>query len=336
MEIKMSGEPYPFFKKAVGLACAMVLGMVAYTPSYALDKVRVGATVAPDLNAVAVCLAIDDGAFAKAGLGVDLSVFAQSNLKYDAMKAGSLDVDVGMGAINAAQLYSSGVPIVVLRGGTRAAIWAVIGLKNSTFTKPADFKGKKFAVISFSGTNYGVTYLAFKAEGVDFRKDVEVSALPPSAIVPALVKGEIAGATTFEPFLTNDLKTGAVKVLFRPGEIYEKKYHEPLLAVVVAAHKSFVTNHHEDAKKFMAVLNATRDSLGAHAEAAAVAFVKHMPQAKMTVPEAKELIVQNLSDGITSENTPAFIESVQHLYDRLLAAHQLKEPVRAADFYVML
>ncbi|TAL76897.1 MAG: ABC transporter substrate-binding protein [Burkholderiaceae bacterium] len=334
METKMSNKSYSPFKRAAGLASAIALGMAIYSPSYALNKVRVGSTVSPDADAVALCLAIDNGAFTKAGLDVQLQTFAQSNLKYDADKSGEQDIDINMGAINAAQLYSSGVPVVVLRAGTPADLWAVIARKDSKFTKPSDFRGQKYGVVSLSGVNYGATYLAFETDGVNLAKDVKVSTLPPSALVPALVKGEIAGATTFEPFLTAALKTGSVKVLFRPGAVYEQKYHHPLIALTIATNKNYLKNHREDVKKFMRVVEATRSTLAQHSAEAAVALVHHMPEAKMNVAAAKKLIDEYLPNAIKSENTPKFVGGVQQLYDQLLEAKQLKSPVKASDFWI--
>src|SRR3569623_344689 len=112
-----------------------------------------------------------NGAFKKAGLDIEMKSFVQSNQKYDAYKGNALDMDINMGAINAAQLYSSGVPVQVLRAVTPADIWGVIVRKDSPLKKPSDFKGRKFGVVSLSGTNYGATYLAFMAEGVDFMRE---------------------------------------------------------------------------------------------------------------------------------------------------------------------
>ncbi|NYT69426.1 ABC transporter substrate-binding protein [Pusillimonas noertemannii] len=333
----MNTKSHPIWKYATAVASAVVASLaIAASSQAAPTKVRVGSTVSVDASAAALCLAMENGAFEKAGLEVDLKVFVQSNQKYDTMKAGGLDMDINMGAINAAQLHSAGVPIVVLRAGTPADVWAVIAKKDSTLTKPQDFKGKKFGVVSLSGTNYGTTYLAFKTEGIDFRKDVRVSTLPPSALVTALEKGDIDGATTYEPFLTTALKTGAVKVLFRPGDIYQQKFNEPFIALVIAAHKDFLESNRSDAEKFMAVIEETRTSLPEHADEAAAALVKHMPEMKMSVAETKELLVRYLPDAIKSQNTPEFIQSVQNLYDRLLEANQLKSPVKASDFWIKL
>ena len=331
----MKAKSHPILKCAAVLASALALSMSIVAPSQAQNqKVRVGVTVSVDGVTAAFLMALDNGSFAKAGLDVDVKTFVQSNQKYDTFKAGALDMDIDMGAINAAQLYSGGVPVVVLRAGTPADVWAVIARQDSKLTRPSDFKGKKFGVISLSGTNYGTTFLAFKTEGVDFQKDVKVSTLPPATLVTALENGEIDGATTFEPFLTQALKTGRTKILFRPGDIYEKKFGEPFLALVVAGRKDYVEKNRVTVQKFMSVLEAAILALPQHPDEAAKAMVKFMPEMKMSEADTKELVVRYMPQIIKSQNTPEFIKTVQNMYDRLLEAKQLKEPVKAAEFWI--
>ncbi|HEY4318644.1 MAG TPA: ABC transporter substrate-binding protein [Herbaspirillum sp.] len=331
----MKAKLRPVLKYAALLASAIALSMTIIAPSQAQNqKVRVGVTISVDGVTAAFLMAVDNGSFAKAGLDVDVKPFVQSNQKYDTIKAGGLDMDIDMGAINAAQLYSGGVPIVVLRAGTPADIWAVIARQDSKLTRPSDFKGKKYGVVSLSGTNYGTTYLAFKTEGIDFQKDVRVSTLPPATLVTALENGEIEGATTYEPFLSQAMKTGRVKVLFRPGDVYEKKYGEPFLALVVAGRKEYVEKNRAAVQKFMSVLEASLAALPQHTDEAAKAMVKYMPEMKMSEAETKELVVKYMPNIIKSQNTPEFVKSVQNMYDRLLEAKQLKQPVKASEFWI--
>jgi ABC-type nitrate/sulfonate/bicarbonate transport system substrate-binding protein len=322
-------------KSAIQVASAALLCAGSVAPAHADPlKIRVGSTVSSDVSAAALCLALKNGAFAKAGLDVEMKSFVQSNQKYDAFKGGALDMDINMGAINAAQLYSSGVPVQVLRAVTPADIWGVIARKDSTLSKPSDFRGKKFGVVSLSGTNYGATYLAFKAEGVDFMREVKVSTLPPAALVTALEKGEIDGATTYEPYLTSVLKTGRVKLIFKPGDVYEKKYHDPFIALVIAGRKDFIEKNRAATAKFVAVMEETLASLPSHIDEAAKALIENMPEIKLSEAEAKELLVPYVPNTLKTPNDPMFVKTVQHFYDRLLMAKQLKEPVKASEFWI--
>jgi ABC-type nitrate/sulfonate/bicarbonate transport system substrate-binding protein len=329
----------PSFLKYAAATClsALTLNMAVIGTGYSQNlKVRAGVTVSVDAMTAAFLMALDSGAFAKAGMDVDARIFVQSNQKYDAIKAEALDVDIDMGAINAAQLHSGGVPIVVLRATTPADVWGVIAKSDSKLAKPADFIGKKYGVISLSGTNYGVTYLAFKTQNATLMKDVKVSTLPPAGLITALENGDIDGATTFEPFLTTALRTGRVKMLFNPGDVYEQKYKEPFIALTVGARKDYVTKNRVAMTKFMAILEESMASLPQRTDEAAKSMVKHMPEMKMSEADAKELLVKYLPGAIKSQNTPVFVKTVQNMYDRLLEAKQLKEPVKAADFWIKL
>lgn len=306
-------------------------------PAFAqLTKIKVGATVSSDVSAAAMSLGIKTGAFKRAGLDVELITFVQSSQKYDAMKGGAIDMDINMGAINAAQLHSAGVPMTVLRAVTPADIWAVVARPDSKLSKPADFKGKRFGVVSLSGTNFGVTFLAFKTQSVDFLRDVKIATLPPAALLTALDKGDVEGATIYEPYLTSSLKAGRVKILFRPDDVYRKRYGEPFIALVIAGRNEFIAKNRAAAGKFVGVMEQMLNNLPSNVDLASQALVENFPDMKITPAEAKELLVPYLPNVIKSPNDPALIKRAQNLYDRLLEAKQLKEPVTAASFWSRL
>ncbi len=314
----------------------LLLSLSLSNSALAQTKIRVGSTVSSDVSAAALSLGIKTGAFKKAGIDVELSNFVQSSQKYDAMKGNAIDMDINMGAINAAQLHSSGVPITVLRAVTPADIWAVVAKPDSKLSRPVDFKGKRFGVVSLSGTNFGVTYLAFKTQSVDFMREVKISALPPSALLAALDKGEVDGATIYEPYLTAALKTKRVKVLFRPGEVYEKRFGEPFIALVITSRTEFVQKNRAAATKFIAVMDQMLESLPGNIDLASQALVECIPDMKISAADAKELLVPYLPNVIKTPNEPMFVKRVQNMYDRLLEANQLKEPVKASEFWTRL
>jgi hypothetical protein len=80
----------------------------------------------------------------------------------------------------------------------------------------------------------------------------------------------------------------------------------------------------------------TLATLNTHLEPAAQALVESMPEIKLSTADARELLVPYAPNVIKSRNDPPFVKSVQNLYDRLLEAKQLQEPVKATDFWVKL
>jgi ABC-type nitrate/sulfonate/bicarbonate transport system substrate-binding protein len=325
-----------FATLALRTAATVLVSASMALPAHAQVKIRVGSTVSSDVSAAALALAIKDGSFKRAGLDVELKNFVQSNQKYDTFKAGAIDIDINMGAINAAQLFASGVPVLVLRAATPADIWAVVAPKASPLKSPLDMKGKRFGVVSLSGTNFGATYASMKLAGVDMMRDMKVSTLPPSAILLALDKQEIDAATIYEPYLTPALKSGRVKVVFKPGELYQSHYKEPFLALVISAQKDFVTQNRAAATKFVAVMEHTLANLSKNSDAAAKALTEVMPEIKLTPAEVKELLLPYIPNVIKTPNDATTVKAAQNLYDRMLDAKQLRSPVKASEFWIKL
>jgi phthalate transport system substrate-binding protein len=325
-----------FATRALRTAATVLIGASMALPAQAQVKIVVGSTVSTDVSAAALALAMKNGAFKRAGLDIQLKNFVQSNQKYDTFKAGAIDMDINMGAINAAQLYSSGVPVQVLRAATPADIWAVVAPKESPLKSARDMKGKRFGVVSLSGTNFGATYAAMKLSGIDMMRDMKVSTLPPSGILLALDKREIDAATIYEPYLTPALKSGRVKVVLKPGEVYQTHYKEPFLALVISAQKEFVAENRAAAAKFVAVMEQTLDSLGNNADAAAKALTEVMPEIQLSPAEVKELLLPYIPNTIKTPNDAATVRAAQNLYDRMLEAKQLRSPVKASEFWIKL
>jgi len=233
-----------------------------------------GNTITTDITSLALFYAIKSGAFARAGLELEVKSFIQSSQKYDAFKAGALDMDINMGAVNAAQLHSAGVPLVVLRAYTTADIWAIIVKKDSPIQRLEEFKGKKFGAVSLSGINFAVTYFAFKAAGLDVLKDMQLTTLPPAALRAAIEKGDLEGGTTYELHLSEAVKAGGVRILLRPGEMYQRHYGAPFVALVNSARKDFYEKNKQALARFDAVMEKAFADLPAHLDEAAQALVE--------------------------------------------------------------
>lgn len=315
------------------LSCA---AMATGAPAQAAEnlKLRVGLTVSTALAPVALHYALKAGAFKDAGLDVELKPFMQSSQKTDALKGGALDVDIDMSTVTAAQVYASGVPVVVVRAMTPADIWAVMAKTDSTLAQPQDFRGKRYGVVAMSGTNFAVTYLAFKTAKVDLIRDVRLSTLPPAGIIAALEKGDLDGATLYEPFVSQAKATGRLKILFRPGDIYETTYKEPFVALATVVRKSVYDQNKVAIAKFVGVMEKSLAALSTNLDAAAAAASSGMPELKASPEQIRELIKPYANGYIKEQNDPAFVQKIQRNYDRLYEIKQLPSPVKAADFWI--
>lgn len=319
---------------SMGIAYLLMLFLVFPTVSLADTKIRIGNTVTTDVNSLALFYALKNGAFKKVGLDVEVKSFVQSSQKYDAFKAGAIDIDVNMGAINAAQLHSAGVPVTVLRAVTTADMWQVIVRKDSSIKSVGEFKSKRFGVVSVSGVNFGVSYFAFKTAGLDLGRDVRVVSLPPSGLIAALEKGELDGGTLYEPHLTTALKTGQFRVLAKPEEMYQRSYGEPFFALVVSVNRNFYSMNKAAVTSFVGILEKALADVGDNLDAATLAVAEGVPELGLKAGEIKEIIGPYTKRFVTQQNEPALLEKVQNYYNRLYEIKQLKEPAKVAEFWV--
>lgn len=316
------------------VAASLTLAVACSTSFAQAVKIRVGNTITTDVASAALFNAIEKGEFKKEGIDIESRSFIQSTQKYDMMKGGGIDIDVNMGAINAAQMFSVDVPIVVVRAVAPADIWAVVVRSDSKITKPEDFDGKKYGVVSLSGTNFGVTYFALKSAGVNLIRQVKLSTLPPAGLISALERGDVEGATLYEPFLSDALKAGNVKMLFRPGEVYQRHYKEPFFALTISVRKEFYEQNKEAVRKFVAVIDREARAMATDPTPAMQALAKRQPELKMSGDQVKEVLGPYIGNYITSENDPGFVRKVQNFYDRLFEIKQLPRPVKASDFWI--
>lgn len=331
----MHKRPLPVLRlrAVVFLLAAALLSRAPLARAESLHIVM-GNTITTDITSLALFYAIKSGAFARAGLELEVKSFIQSSQKYDAFKAGALDMDINMGAVNAAQLHSAGVPLVVLRAYTTADIWAIIVKKDSPIQRLEEFKGKKFGAVSLSGINFAVTYFAFKAAGLDVLKDMQLTTLPPAALRAAIEKGDLEGGTTYEPHLSEAVKAGGVRILLRPGEMYQRHYGAPFFALVNSARKDFYEKNKQALARFDAVMEKAFVDLPAHLDEAAAALVEGVPELGLKKAEVKELSQPYLQSFVKSKNDASFLKEIQSYYDRLHKIGQLREPVQANEFWI--
>jgi len=321
-------------RTVLAVALGMIGGTMLGSAQASNLKIRVATTAATDVGSAAMYYALKTGAFAKAGLDIEAQPFIQSSQKYDAFKAGAVDIDITMNSVVAAQLHGSGVPIVVVRATQTADMWAVMVKADSPISKPADLKGKKFGVVSLSGTNYATSYFAFKVGGVDLMRDMKVSTMPPSVLLSALDRGDVDGITLYDPFVTSAVKSGRAKVLARTGEVYEKHYKEPFVAITISANKGFYTKNKAAVAKFVSVMETTLADLDKNIDPASAALSEGIPELKLTPAEAKETLQFYTKNYVRPRNEPVFLKKIQNMYDRLYEIKQFKEPVKAAEFWV--
>ncbi|CAB3806987.1 hypothetical protein LMG28614_06505 [Paraburkholderia ultramafica] len=316
---------------ASALLCAVAFSSSAFADN---TRIRVGYTITTDIASAALFSAQKKGLFAKAGLDVEAQPFVQASQKYDAFKGKAIDLDINAGGIEVGQLFSAGVPIVVLKAIQPADFWAVVVKSTSTAKAPLDFKGRPYGVVSLSGTNFGATYLAFKIENIDLMRDVKVSVLPPAGLIAALQSGSIEGATLYEPYLSQALRSGTMKEIFRPITLYRRHYGTTLFALNVTARKDFQGENKAAVARFMSILQSEAKALPQNLPQASQALSESVPALKETPQQVETLLKPYAKDYIADENDPAFLKQVQAYYDRVYEIKQIPRQLNVADFWI--
>jgi ABC-type nitrate/sulfonate/bicarbonate transport system substrate-binding protein len=163
---------------------------------------------------------------------------------------------------------------------------------------------------------------------------MKLSTLPPANLLAALEKNDVAGATLYEPYLSQALKTGNYRILYRTADVYKQHYKRDLVALSWGARKDFYQKNPEATRKFVEVLERAYKEIHVNIDAAAEITSKEIPELKMTGAQIKEIVLPYMDSYIRTQNTPEFIAEVQQFYDELLEIKQLNKPVKAADFWI--
>jgi ABC-type nitrate/sulfonate/bicarbonate transport system substrate-binding protein len=194
------------------LAFAVTLASIAPATAQTLTTIRVGTL--PSEVSGEIFYGIDQGAFKKAGLDVQIVMLPNGGAIASALAGGAIDIGLSdvMSMVNA---HAHGVPIVYLAPGlvnaVNAPTFAVIVAANSPIREAKDIKG----VMAVSGLN-NIAQIATQAwidrNGGD-SKLVKFIEMPFPAMLPALANGTIQASSANEPWLTAATDRGD-RVLF--------------------------------------------------------------------------------------------------------------------------
>jgi ABC-type nitrate/sulfonate/bicarbonate transport system substrate-binding protein len=206
-----------------------------------------------------VYVGVDKGYFAKEGIDLQITRFTTGSAATDAFLAGRGDIvqtcelaSLGMwergGAVGIApDFWDTGVTYIVARPEIKG---------------PADLVGKSVATTVGSTTEYFLA-LYLKAQRID-TSQIKIVNLPPSAMVPALARGDIVAATEYTPFQFHALK--AV-----PGSYLLTSNTEPYFTerCTTSASADFVKNRRHVLVGFLRALNEANAYTNSHQREAA-------------------------------------------------------------------
>jgi len=194
-----------------------ILGLVAASPfaSVAIvraqtQKVRIAA-VPTDSFGLAFS-AQDNGAFAKAGLDVELVQFPQAGPIANAVGGGAVDVGLA-DPIQLAQAVIRGLPFRYIAGGSlyssKAPTTQLCVQQGGAIKSGKDLAGKTVGVYALGAFPEYATRAWLEAQGVDI-STIKLFEVPSGSMAAAIARGVVAAGVVSEPFLTQAPAVGVV------------------------------------------------------------------------------------------------------------------------------
>jgi NitT/TauT family transport system substrate-binding protein len=237
--------------RAAFLVSSTSIATSAFIPAVvrANAPIRIGATAS--LAAAQVFYARELGMFARSGLDVDVEILASGGVVAEAIAGGSLELGI-VDSVTLAAAHSRGVPLVFVAPATiftkKNPSYVLMVAADSPIKTARDLNGKTIAVNSIRNILQIPTQAWIDNNGGDSTsiKWIELSL---AAMGTALINGNIDGASVAEPFITNNLDTGKVRMI----SIAQKGIAPEFLFSGWAAKRDWVERNPEAAKKLVAV-----------------------------------------------------------------------------------
>jgi ABC-type nitrate/sulfonate/bicarbonate transport system substrate-binding protein len=198
---------------AVGLAILTGGPAAGQTPPAPVPlTIRVAASATSDV--VPLIYAVKKGLFTKAGIDVDFTAMATGAAVSQGVVGGSIDIGYSaLGALIAG--HARGVPFLLIAPAgeydTNNPATVMVVRKNASFSSGHDFAGKTIGAPTLKDLDALATAAWIDDHGgsSDAAHYIE---LPNPALLPALIEGRIDAFTLGEPWITQALDSGQVRV----------------------------------------------------------------------------------------------------------------------------
>jgi NitT/TauT family transport system substrate-binding protein len=192
------------------------------------------------------------GLFKRAGLNVTITLANSGATVAQAVVGGA--TDIGKGTITSIiAAHARGIPVVLVTPSMiyrkDAPTSGVVVNANSALRTARDLQGKVIACSALGG----IAYLGLRAMVDDQGGDSELIKfieLPGAAVPLAVEQGRVDAGVTEEPYLTESIRSGKVRLLLDMLD----GYPHPVLEAAFFAMRDYVTQHHEAVRLFTRVV----------------------------------------------------------------------------------
>jgi NitT/TauT family transport system substrate-binding protein len=205
--------------------------------------------------------AIQAKIFEKYGLHVDLTRLSAAP-SIAALSGGSIDI-AASSALGLVTAVSKGLPLTTIGAigsyDSGKPDVALLVATNSPIKTAKDLVGKTLASVSLQDMNTFATFTWLDQHGVD-HTSLKYVEMPASATLAAIDAGTVAGSTVYEPFYSEDVATGKVRVVAYPYDSLGKHYANSLLFTS----KQWAAEHPELVDKFLRATQEASAYVAAH------------------------------------------------------------------------
>jgi NitT/TauT family transport system substrate-binding protein len=205
------------------LSAAAVASARARASAAGLTTLNVGSSAEDDLGPV--LYGITTGAFAKAGLDVQVTLLGSGSAAASAVAGGSLQI-AKSSSLPLVTAHARGVPFTIIASGTISTTdhpsSVIVVRPDSALRTPRDFNGKTFGQNSLCDVGVLLSRAWVDANGGDSRT-LKFLEMPGISVGPALAEGRIDAATLRNPGLAAVLGAGQGKAFAHPGDALGKR-----------------------------------------------------------------------------------------------------------------
>lgn len=261
----------------------------------------------------------NQGFFARAGIGVDITTLQSGAASAAAVIGGTTDVGI-IDAVSMAAAHERGVPISYLAPAAlhtpTAPAYAVIVPKESPIKTAKDLDGKTIAVNGLKNI-LQIPLMGWMDNNGGDSSSVKFVELPFPAMAPAVLSGKIDGASLSEPFITNALETGN----FRMISVTKNGIADTFAFSGWCATNEWAAKHPDLVRKFVSVM----------AETARWANTHHADSAPILVAISKSPYNRNLIRVVFGERLEARL--FQPVFDAAAKYGVVKKSFPAAEVF---
>jgi NitT/TauT family transport system substrate-binding protein len=240
-----------FLRASASLAPLFVVcGGTSFGQSPPVTTIRFTSAAGDDLRPI--LYAQSAGLFKRAGLNVTIQLANSGATVAQAIVGGAMDI--GKGTITSIiAAHARGIPVVLITPSMMyrkdAPTSGLVVGTSSALRTARDLQGKVIACSALGG----IAYLGLRAMVDDQGGDSELIKfieLPGGAVPLAVEQGRVDAGVTEEPYLTESIRSGKVRLLLDMLD----GYPHPVLEAVFFATRDYVAQHHEAVRLFTQVV----------------------------------------------------------------------------------